>query len=135
MHRTWAAVAEACPRSGRAGRHAGRAKHRGAGGRHTAGVEGGPLLLAQAQSQTASTPCHAPRQCSHIAGPLQIFTERPEVHRAFLAHVPHNLDEKAFWTRYFKQQYRRMARRWAERWWSCDALLGRLNAAAGAHAG
>ncbi|KAL4434287.1 hypothetical protein ABPG75_000728 [Micractinium tetrahymenae] len=41
----------------------------------------------------------------------QIFTERPEVHRAFLAHVPHNLDEKAFWTRYFKQQYRRMARR------------------------
>lgn len=54
---------------------------------------------------------------------LQIFTERPEVHRAFLAHVPHNMDEKAFWTRYFKQQYRRMARRWAaslsgahERW-------------------
>ena len=43
---------------------------------------------------------------------LQIFTERPEVHRAYLAHVPHNMDEKAFWTRYFKQQYKRMARRY-----------------------
>ncbi|PSC72434.1 putative RNA polymerase II transcription factor B subunit 1-1 [Micractinium conductrix] len=41
----------------------------------------------------------------------QIFTERPEVHRAYLAHVPHTLDEKAFWTRYFKQQYKKMARR------------------------
>ena len=44
----------------------------------------------------------------------QIFTEKPEVHRAYLAHVPHALDEKAFWTRYFKQQYRRMARRCAQ---------------------
>lgn len=43
---------------------------------------------------------------------LQIFAERPEVHRAYLAHVPHSMDEKAFWTRYFKQQYKRMARRY-----------------------
>ncbi len=33
------------------------------------------------------------------------------MHRAYLAHVPGTMDEKAFWTRYFKQQYRRMAQR------------------------
>lgn len=35
------------------------------------------------------------------------------MHRAYLAHVPGTMDEKAFWTRYFKQQYRRMAQRCA----------------------
>lgn len=43
--------------------------------------------------------------------PLQIFTERPEVHRAYLAKVPHELSEKEFWTAYFKEQYKRLARR------------------------
>lgn len=47
----------------------------------------------------------------HPCPAAQIFTERPEVHRAYLAHVPGTMDEKAFWTRYFKQQYRRMAQR------------------------
>uniref|UniRef100_A0A1D1ZT29 BSD domain-containing protein n=1 Tax=Auxenochlorella protothecoides TaxID=3075 RepID=A0A1D1ZT29_AUXPR len=41
----------------------------------------------------------------------QIFNERPEVHRAFLAKVPHELNEKEFWTVYFKEQYKRLARR------------------------
>ena len=50
--------------------------------------------------------------CCARPDPPQIFTERPEVHRAYLAHVPHTLDEKAFWTRYFKQQYKKMARRY-----------------------
>lgn len=50
----------------------------------------------------------------------QIFSERPEVHRAYLAHVPHSMDERSFWTRYFKQQYARMARRC---WCSCRVQL------------
>ena len=65
----------------------------------------------------------------------QIFSERPEVHRAYLAHVPHSMDEKAFWTLYFQQQYKRMARRYGPaasmppppcRRWGCgsSALVG-----------
>ena len=41
----------------------------------------------------------------------QIFTERPEVHRAFLAYVPTTMTEAQFWTAYFKHEYKRMARR------------------------
>lgn len=49
----------------------------------------------------------------HFSFPLalQIFTEKPEVHRAFLAKVPHELSEKEFWTAYFKEQYKRIALR------------------------
>ncbi len=42
---------------------------------------------------------------------MQIFTERPEVHKAFLTHVPHTVDEKEFWTRFFKREFKREAKR------------------------
>lgn len=41
----------------------------------------------------------------------RIFVERPEVHRAFMAHVPHAMEEKEFWQRYFKLEYKKAARR------------------------
>jgi hypothetical protein len=63
--------------------------------------------------------------------PLQIFTERPEVHRAYLEHVPHNMDEKAFWTRYLKQQYKCMARRYVGLPGGLIAGLGGFDMAAG----
>lgn len=40
-----------------------------------------------------------------------IFVERPEVHRAFLAKVPHEIPEAEFWQRYFKLEYKKAARR------------------------
>ena len=33
-----------------------------------------------------------------------IFAEKPEVHRLFLAKVPHEMSEKAFWTAYLRKQ-------------------------------
>ena len=36
----------------------------------------------------------------------QTFAEKPWVRRAFVAQVPHNLTEKAFWTKYLRQQAR-----------------------------
>jgi hypothetical protein len=53
------------------------------------------------------------------------------MHRAYLAHVPHSMDEKAFWTRYFKQQYKRMARRYAFTPTACPPSLLRQPAAVG----
>ena len=41
----------------------------------------------------------------------KIFFERPEVHRAFLAHVPHSMTEAEFWQKYFKLEYKKAARR------------------------
>ena len=41
----------------------------------------------------------------------KIFFERPEVHRAFLAHVPHSLSESDFWKSYFKLEYKKAAKR------------------------
>jgi len=41
----------------------------------------------------------------------RIFLERPEVHRAYLAHVPHALPETEFWKKYFKLEYKKAARR------------------------
>jgi len=41
----------------------------------------------------------------------RIFVERPEVHRAYLAHVPHALPETEFWQKYFKLEYKKAARR------------------------
>jgi transcription initiation factor TFIIH subunit 1 len=41
----------------------------------------------------------------------RIFLERPEVHRAYLAHVPHALPETEFWQKYFKLEYKKAARR------------------------
>lgn len=41
----------------------------------------------------------------------QIFLERQEVHRAYLAHVPHSMNEKEFWKRYFKMEYKKAAKR------------------------
>ena len=73
--------------------------------------------------QAAYPLCGLPLPACPAYLPLQIFTERPEVHRAYLAHVPNTLDEKAFWTRYFKQQYKRMARRYAF-WGRLELLLG-----------
>jgi transcription initiation factor TFIIH subunit 1 len=63
-------------------------------------------------SSCALCPASAHARCALML--LQIFVERPEVHRAYLAHVPRSMDEKAFWTRYFKQQYKRMAQRYAQ---------------------
>lgn len=40
-----------------------------------------------------------------------IFIDHPEVHKAFLAHVPHALNEQEFWQKYFKLEYKRAARR------------------------
>eukprot|EP00898_Chlorokybus_atmophyticus_P004498 jgi/Chlat1/5049/Chrsp33S00382 len=40
----------------------------------------------------------------------QIFAEKPAVHRAYLANVPHKMDEKEFWTKYFKYEYFNRAR-------------------------
>ncbi len=40
-------------------------------------------------------------------GVQQTFAERPHVHRAFLANVPAVMDEKAFWTRFFKNEINR----------------------------
>lgn len=34
----------------------------------------------------------------------QTFAEKPWVRRAFVAQVPHNMTEKAFWTKYLRQQ-------------------------------
>ncbi|OMO77394.1 hypothetical protein COLO4_25217 [Corchorus olitorius] len=36
---------------------------------------------------------------------LQIFAEKPAVHRAFLTYVPKKMAEKDFWTKYFKAEY------------------------------
>jgi transcription initiation factor TFIIH subunit 1 len=47
----------------------------------------------------------------------RIFTERPEVHRAFLAHVPHARPELDFWQRYFKLEYKKAAKRCGARCW------------------
>ena len=41
----------------------------------------------------------------------RIFIERPEVHRAFLARVPHALSETEFWQKYFKLEYKKAAKR------------------------
>jgi len=41
----------------------------------------------------------------------RIFVERPEVHQAYLAHVPHTLSETKFWQMYFKLEYKKAARR------------------------
>lgn len=41
----------------------------------------------------------------------RIFLERPEVHRAYMANVPHALPEKDFWQQYFKLEYKKAARR------------------------
>ncbi|GKV44560.1 hypothetical protein SLEP1_g51730 [Rubroshorea leprosula] len=35
---------------------------------------------------------------------LQIFAEKPAVHRAFLSFVPNKMSEKDFWTKYFKAE-------------------------------
>ena len=40
-----------------------------------------------------------------------IFVERPEVHKAYLAHVPHALSETDFWQKYFKLEYKKTAKR------------------------
>ncbi|DBA86886.1 TPA: hypothetical protein ACH3X2_005346 [Trebouxia sp. C0005] len=44
-------------------------------------------------------------------GVQQTFAERPHVHRAFLANVPAVMDEKAFWTRFFKNEINRQSLR------------------------
>ncbi|XVF47052.1 hypothetical protein PTKIN_Ptkin03bG0078000 [Pterospermum kingtungense] len=36
---------------------------------------------------------------------LQIFAEKPAVHRAFLSYVPNKMSEKVFWTKYFRAEY------------------------------
>lgn len=41
----------------------------------------------------------------------QIFAERPEVHRAYLANVPHSMDDAQFWETYCKWELKRDARR------------------------
>lgn len=41
----------------------------------------------------------------------RIFVERPEVHKAFLANVPHAMPETDFWKKYFKLEYKKAARR------------------------
>jgi hypothetical protein len=40
----------------------------------------------------------------------QTFAEKPAVRRAFTANVPHNMDEKAFWTKYLRQQLKEQVR-------------------------
>ena len=41
----------------------------------------------------------------------RIFVEKPEVHKAFLANVPHAMPETEFWQKYFKLEYKKTARR------------------------
>jgi hypothetical protein len=41
----------------------------------------------------------------------RIFTERSEVHRAYLAHVPHSMQEVQFWEHFCRLEYRKEARR------------------------
>nr|KJB09168.1 hypothetical protein B456_001G127200 [Gossypium raimondii] len=36
---------------------------------------------------------------------LQIFAEKPAVHRAFLSYVPNKMSERTFWTKYFRAEY------------------------------
>ncbi|KAK8995236.1 hypothetical protein V6N11_069679 [Hibiscus sabdariffa] len=36
---------------------------------------------------------------------LQIFAEKPAVHRAFLSYVPNKISERNFWTKYFRAEY------------------------------
>ncbi|XP_039003077.1 general transcription and DNA repair factor IIH subunit TFB1-1-like isoform X2 [Hibiscus syriacus] len=36
---------------------------------------------------------------------LQIFAEKPAVHRAFLSYVPNKMSERNFWTKYFRAEY------------------------------
>ncbi|GMI89040.1 hypothetical protein like AT1G55750 [Hibiscus trionum] len=36
---------------------------------------------------------------------LQIFAEKPAVHRAFLTYVPNKISERNFWTKYFRAEY------------------------------
>ncbi|XVF19568.1 hypothetical protein REPUB_Repub11eG0122500 [Reevesia pubescens] len=36
---------------------------------------------------------------------LQIFAEKPAVHRAFLSYVPKKMSERDFWTKYFRAEY------------------------------
>lgn len=36
---------------------------------------------------------------------LQIFAEKPAVHRAFLSYVPNKISERDFWTKYFRAEY------------------------------
>ncbi len=40
----------------------------------------------------------------------QTFAEKPAVRRAYTANVPHNMDEKAFWTKYLQLQLKEQAR-------------------------
>ena len=40
----------------------------------------------------------------------QTFAEKPAVRRAYTANVPHNMDEKAFWTKYLRLQLKEQAR-------------------------
>ena len=40
----------------------------------------------------------------------QTFAEKPAVRRAFTANVPHNMDEKAFWTKYLRLQLKEQVR-------------------------
>ena len=36
----------------------------------------------------------------------QTFAEKPAIRRAFVAQVPHNMTELAFWTKYMRLQYK-----------------------------
>ena len=60
-----------------------------------------------------------------------IFAEKPEVHRLFLAKVPHEMSEKAFWTAYLRKQEKKKLEQQAK---AEAATLERQSAAGGADA-
>ena len=59
-----------------------------------------------------------------------IFAEKPEVHRLFLAKVPHEMSEKAFWTAYLRKQEKKkleqQAKAEAWRLYTSDAADDRI---------
>ena len=55
-----------------------------------------------------------------------IFAEKPEVHRLFLAKVPHEMSEKAFWTAYLRKQEKKKLEQQAK----AEAALERQSAPA-----
>jgi transcription initiation factor TFIIH subunit 1 len=102
-------------RQGALGRLAAGARGRGGGGGAAGAAAQRPGLSSVLHDVERLHDGQTERVNIHLtpADITRIFTERPEVHRAFLAHVPHALEEKAFWERYFKLEYKKAAKRCA----------------------
>jgi BSD domain len=77
----------------------------GAGAGQRVGLPSAMLVQPSADGKTDKVTFRLTPEVIH-----QIFKEKPHVQRAFVANVPHAMDETAFWTKYFKQQYLQQVR-------------------------